>query len=120
MEKGRAALQAPCPKEFQMSKIGTEMLGSVTKVTLDSVQAAKPAANGGLRFGEALKSAIDGVNHTQKESEAMTRAYQMEDPQVGLEETMIAMSKANIEFQALVQVRNRLISAYHDIMNMQV
>lgn len=103
-----------------MNKIGTELLGAVTKVTLGGPQATQPSAAGGLRFGEALKAAIDGVNQTQMDAAATTKAYQMEDPQVGLEDAMIAMSKADVQFQALVQVRNRLVSAYHDIMNMQV
>ncbi|HKO88158.1 MAG TPA: flagellar hook-basal body complex protein FliE [Burkholderiales bacterium] len=93
---------------------------SVTKVTLDSPSFTKAPTSSGPAFGNALKAALDGVNHTQKNAEALAQAYQMEDPNVGVEETMIAMSKANISFQALVQVRNKLVSAYHDIMNMQV
>lgn len=93
---------------------------SVTKVTLDAPSASKAVAGNGVAFGNALKTALDGVNHTQKNADALAQAYQMEDPNVGLEDTMIAMSKANISFQALVQVRNRLVSAYHDIMNMQI
>jgi flagellar hook-basal body complex protein FliE len=96
-------------------------INGVTKVTLDSVQGTqgtKPA--GGPAFGNALKEALEGVNKSQREAENLSHAYQLEDPNAGLEETMIAMSKANINFQALVQVRNRLVSAYHDIMNMQI
>ena len=93
---------------------------SVTKVTLDSLGGAKATQSSGPAFGNALKVALDGVNKSQEEAKALTEAYQMEDPQVGIEETMIAMSKANISFQALVQVRNKLVSAYHDIMNMQI
>ena len=93
---------------------------SVTKVALDSVGSSKATQASGAQFGNALKVALDNVNDTQKTSEALTKAYTMEDPNVGLEETMIAMSKANLSFQALVQVRNKLVSAYHDIMNMQI
>ena len=45
---------------------------------------------------------------------------QLENPAVSLEETMIAMQKAQIGFQATMQVRNRLVQAYTDVMNMQV
>jgi flagellar hook-basal body complex protein FliE len=45
---------------------------------------------------------------------------QMDNPTVGLEETMVAMQKAQLGFQATLQVRNRLVQAYSDIMNMQV
>jgi flagellar hook-basal body complex protein FliE len=44
----------------------------------------------------------------------------MENPDVGLEETMIAMQKASLGFQAAVQVRNKVVQAYNDIMNMNV
>jgi len=104
-----------------MASTGLDALGSVTKITLDSAQAAgKAAGTGGAQFGNALKVALDKVNSSQNEAEATQRAYQLEDPRVGLEDAMIAMSKADVSFQGLVQVRNRLISAYHDIMNMQV
>lgn len=93
-------------------------VNGVTKVTLDSAQGSP--ATSGPTFGKALKAALDGVNKSQREAESLSHAYQLEDPKVGLEETMIAMSKANLNFQALVQVRNRLVSAYHDIMNMQI
>ena len=93
---------------------------SVTKVALDTPSLTKAATSSGPAFGNALKAALEGVNQTQKSAESLAQAYQMEDPNVGVEETMIAMSKANLSFQALVQVRNRLVSAYHDIMNMQV
>ena len=44
----------------------------------------------------------------------------MGDPAVSLEETMLSIQTANVSFQSLVQVRNRMVSAYHDIMNMQI
>lgn len=75
---------------------------------------------GKASFGDALKQAIDSVNADQNRADAMQRAYQSGEPRVGLEETMLATQTANVSFQALVQVRNRLVSAYHDIMNMQV
>ncbi|MFO7189170.1 MAG: flagellar hook-basal body complex protein FliE [Pseudomonadota bacterium] len=71
-------------------------------------------------FAEVFKAALDRVNASQQEATALANAYAMNDPNVSLEETMIAASKANISFQALVQVRNKLVSAYHDIMNMQI
>ena len=45
---------------------------------------------------------------------------QLGNPTVSLEETMVAMQKSQIGFQAALQVRNRLVQAYSDIMNMQV
>ena len=104
-----------------MADIGMKVGGiesAVTKVTLPSGKAASGV--GGADFGTAFKAALDDINATQKNAEALAKAYALGDPNVGLEETMIASSKANISFQALVQVRNKLVSAYHDIMNMSV
>ena len=82
---------------------------------------AKPAGDSnGTGFGDAMKRALDGVNASQQKAEHLTREFQMENPNVGLEETMVAVTKANVEFQALLQVRNKVISAYNEIMNMQV
>ncbi len=79
--------------------------------------AAAPAKEG---FASALKQALDGVNSAQKNADGLAREFQLDNPNVGLEETMIAMQKANISFQAVVQVRNKLVAAYQDIMNMPV
>lgn len=78
------------------------------------------AAGDGGGFGAALARAIEQVNVTQQEAGTRARSFQTGDPSASLEETMISMQKANISFQALVQVRNRVVSAYHDIMNMSV
>ena len=50
----------------------------------------------------------------------MQREVQFENPNVSLEETMVAIQKAQIGFQATLHVRNRMVQAYTDIMNMQV
>jgi flagellar hook-basal body complex protein FliE len=86
----------------------------------DAVQGAAQAARPASGFGAALARAIDGVNASQRKAEALAREFQLENAAVSLEETVLAANKANIGFQALVQVRNRVIAAYNEIMNMQV
>lgn len=71
-------------------------------------------------FSSMLKSSIDKVNETQKSSGALTNAFQRGDPGTDLSEVMVAAQKASISFQAMVQVRNKLINAYQDIMNMPI
>lgn len=71
-------------------------------------------------FSGALKSALQSVSATQNESAQLQREVQMENPKVSLEETMVAIQKAQIGFQATLHVRNRMVQAYTDIMNMQV
>jgi len=79
-----------------------------------------PAKDGGGAFGEVFAKAIENVDASQKRAEHLQREFQMENPEVGLEETMVAVQKANITFQALVQARNKIVSAYQEIMNMPV
>lgn len=97
-------------------------IGLDAKVTLSTLaptgKAAGPAAQ--VDFSAVLKQALDGVNATQVKADELARAFQMGEPNVGLEDTMVAIATANVSFQTLVQVRNRLVSAYHDVMNMQV
>lgn len=81
--------------------------------------ASAPEASG-ASFGDALKEVLEGVNRAQGEAREMGQRFQLGDTSVSLEETMIAMQKSSISFQAVVQARNRLMSAYHDIMNMSV
>ena len=71
-------------------------------------------------FAGALKSAVDRVNDVQQQSTQLAREFEMGAGNVQLHDVMISMQKANIALQQTVQVRNRLVSAYHDIMNMQV
>lgn len=71
-------------------------------------------------FQSAMTQALKGVSQSQMEAERLQNEVQMDNPTVSLEETMVAMQKAQIGFQAALQVRNRLVQAYSDIMNMQV
>jgi flagellar hook-basal body complex protein FliE len=84
--------------------------------------AVKPgsAAAGGVDFASVLKSSLDGVAQAQNQATSMQNAFVMGDDKVSLSDTMIAMQKANISLQATVQVRNKVVAAYNDIMNMQV
>ena len=71
-------------------------------------------------FAGALKGALQSVSATQNQSTRLQQEVQMENPAVSLEETMVAIQKAQIGFQATLHVRNRMVQAYTDIMNMQV
>lgn len=83
---------------------------------------ARPVASEGVSegFSGALRNALQTVSAAQNESGQLQREVQMENPKVSLEETMVAIQKAQIGFQATLHVRNRMVQAYTDIMNMQV
>ena len=82
------------------------------------LQNSKPVQGAG--FQQALTNALGAVSKSQLDATNLQREVQMDNPTVSLEQTMVAMQKAQIGFQATLQVRNRLVQAYTDIMNMQV
>lgn len=73
-----------------------------------------------LDFQAVLKDAIRGVSDAQNSAEAKAQAYQLGDDKVSLEEVMISLQRASLAMQGMVQVRNRLVDAYKEVMNMQV
>ncbi|MCB1963889.1 MAG: flagellar hook-basal body complex protein FliE [Rhodocyclaceae bacterium] len=74
----------------------------------------------GASFGDALKTALAEVSAAQKDAQQMAKSFSAGDPNVNLQEVMVNLQKANLSFQQMSQVRNKLVSAYQDIMNMQV
>ena len=82
------------------------------------LQGSKPVAGAG--FAQALTQALGAVSKSQTEATAMQREVTLDNPSVSLEQTMVAMQKAQIGFQGTLQVRNKLVQAYSDIMAMQV
>ena len=80
----------------------------------------KGGAVEGTGFSQALSQALKSVSATQNQASQMQREVQLDNPTVSIEETMVAMQKAQIGFQATITVRNRMVQAYSDIMNMQV
>lgn len=69
-------------------------------------------------FSETLRSAIGGVNQTQQQAGALSQAFEMGDPNAGLAKVMMAAQQSQVAFRATVEVRNRLVQAYQDVMNM--
>jgi len=101
----KAAAQRPQAEALTALNVtGTKSTGNTSKVD----------------FSNALKASLDQVNQVQKNAEQLGKNFAMGDDSVSLSDVMIANQKANISFQATIQVRNKLVSAYHDIMNMQV
>ena len=71
-------------------------------------------------FGQLMNQAINNVNELQKTSGDMRTAYEIGKPGVDITDVMIASQKASVSFQALTQVRNKLVEAYKDVMNMPI
>ncbi len=83
-------------------------------------EAPRAAGNAQTNFADVLKASLDQVNGMQAQATELAQQFELGAPNASLQESMIAMQKANISFQQVVQVRNRLVAAYHEIMNMQV
>ena len=80
---------------------------------------AAPEA-GSMNFADMLGQAIGKVNETQQASSQLANAFEIGKSGVDLTDVMIASQKASVSFQALTQVRNKVVQAYQDIMQMPV
>lgn len=86
-------------------------------------ESAAPAVAGGtdrVDFSDVLKRSLDQVNQAQQTSAELGRAFEAGDPNVAVSDLMVSMQKSSVSFQATVQVRNKLVAAYQEIMSMQV
>ena len=103
--------------------LGMDALLAKLNATRDAAQRLPVAAPKGaapVDFAAALKESLSRVDLSQSVAQTQAARFQMGDPKVTLEETMVSLAKANVDFQQLVQVRNKVVAAYHDIMNMQI
>jgi flagellar hook-basal body complex protein FliE len=71
-------------------------------------------------FATTLKASLDHVNGMQAAAAQKARDFELGGADSSLQDVMVSIQKASISFQQTVQVRNKLVSAYHDIMNMQI
>lgn len=101
-----------------------QMLNQMQSIeALAKGQAAQPQkvdATDSSSFADMMQKAIDQVNTTRMDAAELGKALEMGDPNVDLAQVMVAMQKSRISFQALTEVRNKLLTAYQDVMNMPV
>lgn len=81
---------------------------------------AGAAAPGGVSFANVLRQGLDKVNAAQSQASDLATRFERGEPGVELSQVMIESQKASVAFRATVEVRNRLVSAYQDIMNMPI
>lgn len=97
-----------------------QMVSQLRAVAAQAGQSPAAGAAPAQDFAELLKNAVAEVNATQQEARQLTRQFEAADPQVDLQDVVLSLQKASVSFQTMVQVRNKLVSAYQEIMNMQV
>jgi flagellar hook-basal body complex protein FliE len=83
---------------------------------LRPTEAEAPKATNG--FSELVRQGIDSVADAQRSSAAQQKAFELGDPNADLATVMVASAKAQVSFRAMVEVRNRMVSAYQEVMNM--
>ncbi|TVP55245.1 MAG: flagellar hook-basal body complex protein FliE [Halomonadaceae bacterium] len=86
----------------------------------ESQRPQEPGKAQGSSFGDTLSGAINSVNNLQQTSASLANAYERGDEGVDITRVMVAAQKSEVAFQSMVQVRNRVVQAYEDIMNMPV
>ena len=90
--------------------------------SLASSASVQPAAQDpqSPSFVEMLEQAINQVNETQQHASDLRKRFELGDQSVDIAEVMVAASQSSISFEALMQVRNKFLTAYQDVMNMSV
>lgn len=105
-----------------MDTRGIEQMIGQLRTTADAAasKSSSTDAAGGADFSSALASALQQVSQAQQSAQQMAQDFSAGNSEVNLQDVMVNLQKANLSFQQMVQVRNKLVSAYQDIMNMQV
>src|SRR5262245_26462484 len=93
-------------------------VGAPTEIAPPNVGKTDGAAKGGS-FGDVLKQSLAEVNHLQEKSDAAITALASGE-KASLHDTMIAMEQASISFKLMMQVRNKIVEAYQEVMRIQV
>jgi len=98
----------------------TQMRAAQAQASQQTNAVAPGQDSGRVDFSELVKTAVDKVNETGQASSDLKEAFEMGAPNVSLVDVMIASQKATVAFEATVQVRNKLVRAYEEVMRMSV
>jgi flagellar hook-basal body complex protein FliE len=106
---------------MEINRVLDQIRSLSTQTKLGTSQAGQaPQTNGPSEFANILRKGVDQVNQTEQRATELSAAFERGTPGVELPQVMLEISKASVSFRALSEVRNRLVSAYQDIMNMQM
>lgn len=106
---------------YEMERMKAQAQGGMPGVTAPAATPSATPAQGvkPVEFGQVFKQAIDGVNNVQQQAASLQQAFEM-GGKVDITQVMIASQKASLSFQAATQVRNKVVDAYKEIMNMPI
>jgi len=103
-----------------MSNMSVEQVLSQMRTLSQNTIMPETNAVGRPDFSQLLSESINQVNGLQQEASDMKTAFEIGDANVDIPEVMVAVQKASLSFEAITEVRNKLLSAYQEVMNMQV
>ncbi|HVP35031.1 MAG TPA: flagellar hook-basal body complex protein FliE [Steroidobacteraceae bacterium] len=106
--------------QMEIDRVLAQIRALSTQVRPSATPASQPKAAGVSEFASLLKSGIEQVNQQQQRAGQLADSFERGTPGVELPQVMLEMQKASVSFRALNEVRNRLISAYQEIMNMSL
>jgi flagellar hook-basal body complex protein FliE len=95
-------------------------LSAVSALSKSSSASAATGVGSETDFAKVLQSSIDQVSQAQQSAKTMAEDFASGQDNVNLQDVMVNLQKANLSFQQMVQVRNKLVTAYNEVMNMQV
>ena len=96
----------------------SQVLNQMRIMSLQAANRPVQETNGSTDFSSLLQQSIASVNNTQQTAGKMVEAFESGSSNFSLAQVMVETQKASVSFQAALQVRNKLVEAYKDVMNM--
>ncbi|MDB6008159.1 MAG: flagellar hook-basal body protein FliE [Gammaproteobacteria bacterium] len=106
--------------QMEINQVLAQIRSLSAQTKVGTSPATQTQQTGPSEFANIMRQGLDSVNQNQMKADELSDAFARGTPGVELPQVMLAGAKANISFHALNEVRNRLVSAYQDIMNMQM
>lgn len=107
-------------QEMRSIKAQSQAFSHPPKIGQEDLRGQEVAAPNGPKFGDLFSQAINKVNDVQQASSSVANAYIKGDSNIDITDVMIASQKSSVAFQAMTQVRNKVVEAYKDVMNMPI
>ena len=117
MRQARNQIRANHENQMNAAALKNDVANPVNPIANSQ---ATESVNTTPNFQDMFANAIDSVNANQKAAGQLATRFEQGDPSVDLPEVMIAMQKSSVSFQAMTEVRNKLVEAYREIMSMPV
>jgi len=118
-EVGQAAREIIADIRKSYESATKEIEARTKKLDVEESENLSATSEGKPSFGVSIREAVEQVNNLQTEANSLAEKFAVGDP-VDTHEVMLAMQKASLALQLSVQVRNKVIEAYQEIMRMQI